>query len=114
MITTELIDKIFDKSDEIYSPSGRYKLVITLRYYKTNGEKYINYSVGTIIRLDDGKIMTEFDRRQSLLNYKFFYRRTPNCDATYTQHEWMFAEKTYTSQYFINLDTGDEYDNEKE
>ena len=86
-------------SNEVISPSGKYKL--TIKSYKTK-EGCWNYTSGSVTRVDDDSLITTINRDYSAFNHSFFNR-----DGV----EWLWTGKTYLSQCFVNLETGEIYDN---
>lgn len=93
-----------ESTREVISPSGRFKLCISI--YKTR-PGYWNYTKGVVTRISDNHIIAEIARNYSLFHHTFFMR--DNGDGT--QSEWLCAGKTYLSQCFINLDSEEIYDN---
>lgn len=88
---------------EKLSPSGKFKLIIGS--YKTkdgHGQKWWNYTKGTIIRLSDNKVIQEICRNYSTFHHGFFVRNGM---------EWFWSGRTYLSQLFINLETEHIYEN---
>lgn len=83
----------------IISPSKKYQL--TIETYSTK-PKCWDYTRGTVVRLSDNHKIITIDRNYSIFHHSFFIKN--NC-------EWLFCGKTYMSQTFVNLDTGDVYDN---
>lgn len=81
------------------SPSGKYKL--TISFYKTR-EGCWGYSKGVVTRVSDDSVIAEIARNYSNFHHTFFIR---------DQSEWLCTGKTYLSQCFVNLDTGEVYDN---
>ncbi|AAV51022.1 hypothetical protein [Acanthamoeba castellanii mimivirus] len=86
-------------SREYLSPSGRFKL--TVENYKT-GKGCWNYTKGIVTNVDNGEIISEIKRNYSVFTHNFFIKN---------QSEWLFCGRTYMSQCFINLETGEEFDN---
>ncbi|CAH6420333.1 Hypothetical protein HVR_LOCUS1166 [uncultured virus] len=97
------IEENLVSSNDILSPSRRFKLII--HSYKTK-ENCWNYTKGVIIRLSDGTVIAEIIRNYSAFHHSFFTRK--NGDKN---QEWLCTGKTYLSQCFVNLDTGEIYDN---
>lgn len=91
-------ENIIGSRDEI-SPSGRFKLKIS--NYRTK-DGCCNYTGGIITRISDNKIIAEINRNYSVFHHSFFKRNND---------EWFWTGKTYMSQCFVNLETGDIYDN---
>lgn len=81
---------------EIVSPSGRFKII--LGNYKIEWKAYLS---GILVRLVDGKVIAEIDRKNNIIN-SFF---------TKNNQDWYLSGKTYMSQNFINLDTEEVFDN---
>jgi len=92
-------DNKLDDVQFILSPTGKYQLIISS--YKT-GDKTWNYTKGTIKRVVDDHIITEIKRNFYDFHYSFFIRQG---------QEWLQTGQTYMCQSFVNLDTGDIYDN---
>lgn len=89
-------DNILNTSEE-RSPSGRFSLKIIT--YKTK-EGCWNYTKG-ILSNESSKI-AEVYRNYSTFHHSFFNK---------DNHEWIQTGSTYMSQTFINLDTGEVFDN---
>ncbi|AGF85655.1 hypothetical protein QJ854_gp127 [Moumouvirus goulette] len=94
-------DNFLSKVDRI-SPSGKYKL--TIETYKTKPGCW-NYTRGIIYKIESGEVIQTIDRNYSSFAFNFFNRNG---------EEWLFCGKTYYSQCFINLETGELYDNSSE
>lgn len=85
----------------IESPTGRH--ILTIGTYKT-GEKSWSYTYCTITRKQTNEVVTSIMRNYSF-EHSFFIKN--NC-------EWLQTGSTYMSQVFVNMDTGDVYDNKEE
>lgn len=85
-------------SDWKLSPSRRFKLLI--RNYKSKPGCW-NVSRGTVYRVNDNEEVADIKRNYSF-TYKFFNRDS---------QEWLATGRSYLSQTFVNLDTGQIYDN---
>lgn len=96
------VDKNQHSCEEVISPSGRFKLL--MRYYKTL-EGCWDYSRGTIYRLRDNKEVCDIKRNYSVFNHSFIEKNN---------QEWMITGRSYMSQTIINLDTGEEFELDKE
>uniref|UniRef100_A0A6G6ABP3 Uncharacterized protein n=1 Tax=Borely moumouvirus TaxID=2712067 RepID=A0A6G6ABP3_9VIRU len=94
-------ENLLSKKDHI-SPSGKYQL--TIETYKTKPGCW-NYTRGIVYKIESGEIIQTIDCNYSTFVFKFFNRNNT---------EWLFCGKTYHSQCFINLETGDLYDNSQE
>lgn len=75
--------------DPVISPSGKYRLTITINESRC--------SHGVITRISDNTVIAEIDRNYDVFHHSFFMR---------DGNEWMVTGKTYLTQTFINLDTG--------
>ncbi len=94
-----LIPENILSSHSVLSPSGQYKLIIN--NYKTK-EGCWSYSKGIVTRIGTEEIVDEIPRNYSF-NYSFIIK--DGC-------EWLIAGRKYLSQYFLNMDTGEHYDND--
>lgn len=83
-----------DLTEEIISPSDRYRLVI--RYYD-QGEKYWNYSRGTVYRISDGVEIADVKRNYSTFHHSFVVKNG---------EEYLISGRSYMGQTIVNLDTG--------
>ncbi|AGC01650.1 hypothetical protein H012_gp815 [Acanthamoeba polyphaga moumouvirus] len=101
-MNTCFIPKNLLSSQEYLSPSNKYKL--TIETYKTKPGCW-NYTRGIIYKIESGEIIQIIDRNYSNFIFNFFNRY---------DKEWLFCGKTYYSQCFINLETGELYDNSDE
>ncbi|AGD92852.1 hypothetical protein LBA_00934 [Megavirus lba] len=87
---------------EHISTSGKYKLIV---------ETYItkpgcwNYTKGIIHNIETGSVIQEIKRNYCVFHHSFFFK---------DNQEWLFCGKTYYSQCFINLETGEIFDNSTE
>lgn len=86
------------KTEDVISPSGNYKLTITTHKIR---DRVWNYTKGVIRRISDDNIIAEVARNYSHFHHAFFRNES----------EWLVTDKTYLSQCFINLDTGEIFDN---
>ena len=100
------VNNLRSENTEI-SPSGRFKIIISK--YGTR-EGCWNYTKGIIIRISDDKVITEIFRNYLGFHHSFFTR----IGESGVVHEWLCTGRTYLSQCFVNLDTGDIYDNSKD
>lgn len=90
---------VADATEELFSPSGRFRLLI--RYYD-QGKGYWRFSRGTVYRVSDGVEMADVKR-----NYSRFHHSFVNKNG----HEYLISGRSYLSQVIVNLDTGIEFDN---
>lgn len=86
-------------SNDVISPSGKYKL--TIKSYRTK-EGCWNFTSGAITRVSDNGHIATINRNYHGFNHSFFNRGGV---------EWFWTGKTYLSQCFVNLETGETYDN---
>lgn len=87
---------------EELSPLQQYKL--TIKTYKTRDGCW-NYTRGIVRRIETNDIVCDIKRNYSEFNHAFF--KKDGC-------EWIVSGRSYMRQVFINLDTGEEYNNEND
>lgn len=81
-------------SQEVMSPSGRFRLLI--RQYATR-EGCWDYSRGTVYRVPDGKLITDIKR-----NFSTFHHSWIEKDG----EEYLVSGRSYMNQCIVNLDQG--------
>lgn len=84
---------------EFFSPSKKYKLLIS--EYKTKENSW-NYTQGVIIRVATNITIAKINRNYSQFNYSFL---------TKGDTEWLQVGESYMAQTFVNLETGQIFDN---
>jgi hypothetical protein len=85
-------------ADTELSPSGRYRLVVTVH---AAGSRGWDYSRGRVWRVADGLVICEIKR-----NYPSFHRSFVVKD----HREYLIAGRSYMSQTIVDLDRGVEYE----
>lgn len=83
---------------EVFSPSGRYKLLI--RSYHTKPGAW-NYSRGTVYRVEDDLEICDIKRNYSTFHHSFVVK---------DGQEWLISGRSYMSQTIVNLDTAESFE----
>ena len=107
-------------SEEILSPSGRFRLMI--RHYRTKPNCW-EYSRGTVTRVEDGEEICDIVRNYGWFVHSFVEKKVPiggecndcqcdceGCRPTECHEEWLITGRSYMSQTIVNLETGDIYE----
>ncbi len=86
------------KKQAVLSPSGKFEL--EMQDLET-GKGHWNYTRGTVRRVSDGKEIVVLNRN---------YRNFPHAFVQINGQEWLIAGRSYMSQTFVNLQTGQEFE----
>lgn len=98
MTDTFIIPDNKTKQEEYYSPSKKYKLIVST--YKTKQGCW-EYTCGEVFRVADDKLICSIPRNYCSFMHSFLVKNN---------QEWLQTGKTYMSQTFVNLDTGEMFD----
>lgn len=93
------IEENLTRQEESLTPSGRFKLL--RRYYSTKKGCW-NYSRGTVFDLEGNEIC-DIKRNYSSFSHSFINKEG---------QEWLLTGRSYMSQTFVNLDTGEIFEPE--